>query len=525
MFVAFVSGRRAEYPCSNGWDIMSRASGAAGLVMLVALAACGSDKGTVRPSVSGSGTGGAGRPSAGSSSSAGYGGSSGSAAASGGAPTTPAAGQSGTSSGRSGAGGAAAGSGGAPAGSGGATAGSSGAAAAGRSGSGGQSGGGAGGAGAPASGSGGSDAGMSMTEEDAGVCMPLANPLNVGGFALCSPEICPGQDSRCVDTSLLKQLMVAQSAIDLLADCNAMQKCVPQSVAEGAGRAIATSCTSILGAEGRCTSQCVPIVAQQAAQLPKDVCEGNDLCAPCFDPRTGADTLACRQGCDPGPTQPPKTFAKCCSSRGLCVPPSLAGTQAPNLAKDSCSGELLCAPTELTDTTFIPKSCYSIDNAEGRCVSTCIGGAVAKQRDRLPTAGCGANEVCAPCYDPITGADTGACAVNGDTPRQPKYQFQACCTNAPAGPAGVCVTPELAGDQAEILRQESCPDGRLCAPVKKAEDPKYRFPSCTGLGTGACINSCILDPAQAGILGRASCAQGEVCAPCAILGQSTGACD
>jgi hypothetical protein len=369
------------------------------------------------------------------------------------------------------------------------------------------------------------DAGVSMNDDDdAGVCMPLETPLNVLGAALCSPDICPGQDSRCIETSLLKQL-VAQSAIDLLADCNATQKCVPQTVAEGAGRAIAKSCTSLLGAEGRCTSQCVPLVAERATQLPKDVCEGNDLCAPCYDPRTGADTLACKQGCDPGPTQPPKTFAKCCSSRGLCVPPSLAGAQAPNLAKDSCSADLLCAPSELTDPTFVPKSCYSIDNAEGRCVSTCIGGAVAKQRDRLPTAGCADAEVCAPCYDPITGADTGACTVNGDTPRQPKYQFPACCKAGSAAGAGVCVPPALAGDQASILRQETCASGRLCAPIKKAEDPNSRFPSCTGLGTGACISSCILDPAQAAILARTSCVQGEVCAPCSILGQNTGACE
>lgn len=72
--------------------------------------------------------------------------------------------------------------------------------------------------------------------------------------------------------------------------------CVPITLTGSLGKALLTKCKSINGAEGRCTSACVPIVAEQAAILPKDVCTGNDLCAPCFDPRTGDDTLACRKG-------------------------------------------------------------------------------------------------------------------------------------------------------------------------------------------------------------------------------------
>jgi len=371
------------------------------------------------------------------------------------------------------------------------------------------------------------DGGMppGMDEDDAGVCMPPPNPLNTGGFTKCSADVCPAQDSVCVPRTFLEQLKVPAASVNLLADCNSTDKCVPVSLASQAGRQILPKCVSLNGAEGRCLSSCVPQVRDQAAVLPRSTCTGNDLCAPCYDPRTGEDTSACSQGCDTGPTEPPKPFPKCCSNRGVCVPPSLAADQAANLARDTCSAGNLCAPQELTDPTFKPKTCNSIDGAEGRCISTCAGGAVAQQKDRLPTAGCGANEVCAPCYDPITGDPTGSCGINGDKPAKPKYTFARCCGNGSSS-AGVCVSPSLAGDQASILRRESCGNNKLCAPVAKAKDPSFRFPVCySSLGAGACVNSCILDPLQAAILSRADCGSGELCAPCELLGSPTGACD
>jgi hypothetical protein len=378
----------------------------------------------------------------------------------------------------------------------------------------------------------GMDAGMStagmdgMDDEDGGVCEPLKTPLNVAGFPKCSMDICPAQDSVCTQNALLESLKISPDTIKLLAPCDANSKCVPIALAEQAGRAILTKCTSVIGSEGRCTSTCVPLVAQQASQLPRDICPGSELCAPCYDPRTGEATGACTQGCDTGPTQPPKTFPECCSDRGFCVPPALAGDQVKNLERESCSAGNVCAPKELTDPTFKPKSCNSLDNAEGRCLSTCVAGAVAKQKDRLPTAGCAANEVCAPCFDPVTGEDTGACTVNGDKPAKPAYTFPKCCGRGDAA-AGVCVTSALAGDQASILRAENCTGNMLCAPIAKAADPMYRFPICYSalLGAGACVNRCILQPTQAAILSQEGCAEGELCAPCTLLGNPTGACD
>jgi hypothetical protein len=193
--------------------------------------------------------------------------------------------------------------------------------------------------------------------------------------------------------------------------------------------------------------------------------------------------------------------------------------------KDTCATGTMCAPTELTDPTFKPKSCASLDNAEGRCLSTCLGGLVAAQQANLPTAGCGADEVCAPCFDPVTGGDTKACEINGDVPVQPKYQFPGCCDNGAGKDLGVCVPPALAGSEASMLRQDTCGAGRVCAPSTKAENPNYKFPHCTGLGVGACVPSCILDPSEAALLSKVTCAQGELCSPCSIGTTSTGACD
>jgi hypothetical protein len=460
-----------------------------------ALTGCSDDKSTAGPAV----TAGANAPAAGTTATSGTGGSSGVAATSG---RSGAAGMMSTGAGgKSGSGAAGAGTGG-------------------------KSDSGGGGAGMSSSVD---DAGVpdttGMDDDDAGVCEPLKNPLNVGSFPKCSPDVCPAQDSVCVQRTLLDSLKISEATINLLADCDASSKCVPNAIASQAGRAILPKCTSLVGAEGRCTSTCVPQVALQASQLPRDVCQGADLCAPCYDPRTGEATGACSQGCDTGPTQPPKKFTECCSDRGFCVPPALAGDQARNLERKTCSAGEVCAPKELTDPTIKPKTCNSIDNAEGRCLSTCVAGAIAKQADRLPTQGCSANEVCAPCFDPVTGEDTGACTVNGDKPAKPAYAFPKCCGRGDAA-AGVCVSPALAGDQASILRQESCAREKLCAPTAKAADPAYRFPVCYGaLGTGACVNSCILDPTQAAILARETCAQGELCAPCELLGTPTGACD
>jgi hypothetical protein len=496
-------------------------------------------------------------------------------------------------------------------------------------------------------GTGGSD------DMDGSVCVPN-EPMDLAkSYPKCPESVCPAQDSVCVGIGTL-EVNAPPETVAALPDCDSNTKCVPELLVNTQGKFIAKTCRSLNDAEGRCLSSCIPQVAAQAAQLPKDSCAEGELCAPCFDPRTGALTAACTQGCDPGPAEepkpldeccdgaglcvtaalagdqaesltagsctgdgllcapreltdptfkpvscrsvndaegrclsvclgtvaeqldqlpqatceddercapcfdprtgedtgacnvnddapaePPKTFTECCSMRGYCVSEAQAGEQAESLVADSCTGELLCAPKELTNPAFVPMGCDSIDMREGRCLSTCLG-SVADQVDRLPTTGCMANEVCAPCYDPITDADTGACNVNGDMPAEHEPPFDRCCDNGQGTLVGVCVTPELAGDQAESLQQDSCDAEYLCAPLTRAQDPDYEFPSCEVTGgalavfacslagdcSGACVPSCILEDSQQSQLIRGTCGVGELCAPCTdpTSGEPSGAC-
>jgi len=501
--------------------------------------------------------------------------------------------------------------------------------------------------------------GGSSDDMDGGVCIVNAPMDFAKSYMKCPESVCPAQDSVCVGIGTLEQT-ASPATVAALPDCEGDYKCVPELLVNTMGKFIAKTCRSLNDAEGRCLSSCIPQVAAQASQLPRDSCAEGELCAPCYDPRTGELTAACVQGCDPGPAEkpktlaeccdgaglcvtaalageqaasleagsctgdgllcapreltdptykpvscrsvndsegrclsvclgtvaaqldqlpyegceddercapcfdprtgadtgacnvnddapvePPKTFTECCSMRGYCVSETQAGEQAASLVADSCTGELLCAPKELTDPAFVPMGCDSIDTREGRCLSTCLG-SVADQVDRLPTAGCMANEVCAPCYDPITDADTGACNVNGDTPAEHEPPFDKCCDNGQGTQVGVCVPPELAGEQADNLQLDSCDTGSLCAPLVRAQNPDYKFPSCEVMGgaaavfgcefllggdcSGACVPSCILEPSQAGQLERGTCGIGELCAPCKDptsnpIGASTGACD
>ena len=108
------------------------------------------------------------------------------------------------------------------------------------------------------------------------------------------------------------------------------------------------------------------------------------------------------------------------------------------LGKDTCTGkDDLCAPDALADSTFTPKKCVSLASAEGRCLPDCLP-SVAQQGSRLPKADCAAGELCAPCYDPVTGKETGACSVNGDKPTDKPVVFDPCC-----GTFGHCVPSSI----------------------------------------------------------------------------------
>ncbi|MGH7635688.1 MAG: hypothetical protein ACRENC_18315, partial [Gemmatimonadaceae bacterium] len=264
--------------------------------------------------------------------------------------------------------------------------------------------------------------------------------------------------------------------------------------------------------------------------MPKDICGAGELCTPCYDPRTGANTGACSQGCDTGPKDPPKPFQECCNGAGSCVPPALVPAKdATLLGKDTCKGATdLCAPDKLSDATYVPKTCASLSGSEGRCLASCLPD-VAAEAARLPKDTCDAGELCAPCYDPITGKETAACTLNGDAPAKPPFQYAGCCSGL-----GHCVpTTLLSSTQEALLDKDTCSGASdLCAPDVFSVAGQLPA-SCRALGSvsaeGRCVPTCVPSvQAEKSQLdsGSPACPANTLCAPCydPQTGADTGAC-
>jgi hypothetical protein len=328
---------------------------------------------------------------------------------------------------------------------------------------------------------------------DGELCAPCYDPVGGGTTGACERngdeptedpvlfDECCNTEGSCVPTEILSEAQQGALGQD---SCEEDFLCAPKVFAGPGLRA--ETCESIGGAEGRCLPECVPMVAARADQLPKDICEDGQLCAPCYDPISGEDTMACSQNGD-SPTQAPYTFPECCGGIGVCVPDSLVSEEQQELlGTDTCTGDgILCAPRALTEPGAQPAPCRSFgsQDREGRCLAACIP-QIADRADQLRQETCDAGELCAPCYDPVNGEDTGACRVNGDEPvDENPGRFPTCeSTNlfcAECEPCdGRCVPDYIVpDDQAWLLLQKTCADDELCAPC---------YSPIGGEPTGAC---------------------------------------
>lgn len=354
----------------------------------------------------------------------------------------------------------------------------------------------------------------------------LLDTSNLPDCNVSSLPLCTGGLGKCFPKAIASASVSAETLAQL-ADCNSTDKCIPTYLLQRLGKFNAKTCTSLKGAEGRCLSVCIPQIAEQATFLPKADCADGELCAPCFDPRTGENTSACNQGCDLGPTKPPVTFGKCCGNQGSCVPKSAVPTSDQSqLGRDTCTdANDLCAPDKLSEPGYKPLACTSIGGSEGRCLASCIP-QVAEQASRLERDVCDDGELCAPCTDPIKGTSTGACTRNGDAPTKPPFTFPTCCGNL-----GHCVPQDiLTSDQRALLGADSCSSGNLCAP-DVLSSPTSKPPTCRALGStnaeGRCLPACLPSVAErAANLTQGTCTAGNLCAPCydPIDGTDTQAC-
>jgi hypothetical protein len=401
-----------------------------------------------------------------------------------------------------------------------------------------------------------SDPASTSPKTDPNACTGAAalTPTDPGTLPACA--CAKGGKARCVPKDKVPGTLSAQ--LDTCTEGGA-GVCVPDPLVKSGGAAPPT-CKSAFG-EGRCLSLCVPQVAQNASLLNRgegDVCADDERCVPCNNPlKNGEATGVCDIGKPPSascnsPTKPAgtpvggtppalscpytgppvvdvKTFPAC-GDGARCVPTNLVPLAAAAMLKTCDQG--LCAPEKsiAAGGQYLPKTCKSVANAEGRCINVNVP-AVDAQKATLPLDTCDTNERCTPCFSPLDGKDTGACkTVSCDAPKPPAVKFTDCCQGK--GTGGKCVPAAMvpANQQSKLdANDPSCQGGQLCAP-NESLDPNFKPTTCTGeaLFTGQYSGVCISDCVKISFLeslgtSQGNCKGGFTCAPCSSFGQPTGA--
>lgn len=236
------------------------------------------------------------------------------------------------------------------------------------------------------------------------------------GPPVIDPSTLPACDNGgCSGAHCLPAAEVPTSVQSQLASCdNGTGFCTPDQIISTGDKLIPTSCDPFPGSgfPGRCLSDCLPQVQQEAASgtLVQSSCSTGQYCVPCNDPFTGASTGACTLGCDTPPSQP-SLFPKCCndgsgSLTGTCVPAAQVPSSEQSEVNQSGNGNSSPCPSsganyDCVPDEYLPPPYNSIPLQGctdlilcGTCVSQCI---VNGSLGILPQAGCAANHKCAPC--------------------------------------------------------------------------------------------------------------------------------
>ncbi len=407
-------------------------------------------------------------------------------------------------------------------------------------------------------------------EEEEGSSTPAATPDDPNKYPKCTCD--QGGTARCIPKD-----KVSESSGKELSSCEneGPGLCVPDAQIKSGGGA-PPKCKSVAG-DGRCMSLCIPRIAEKASLLNRgegNVCAEDERCVPCFDPLNGNKSTGvcelgggssgttkktnCKKGGSTGgdtgstgsPSAPSTPALSCpytgppvvdvnqfdsCGDAARCMPENLVPEASRAMLKKCSTAKApngLCAPEKSVAAggQYLPKTCTSIANAEGRCLNVNIP-AVESQKASLPQGTCDASERCTPCFSPVDGKDTGACkSVTCDAPKQPAVTFKGCCEMS-GELKGKCVPKSMIpAAQQEKLDDDDCVKGQeLCAPNENL-DPTYKAIACeastlfTGKYTGVCVSDCV-DFSFIESLGtsRGSCPKNYTCAPCEQNGKPTGA--
>jgi hypothetical protein len=389
-------------------------------------------------------------------------------------------------------------------------------------------------------------------DDDENACVgPLGPPMSSSEIramaACCSAEM---GKAHCLPDANTPDVIKG-----FLAACDSGGYCIPDSMLATGGSVPPATCTAF-GGEGVCLSRCIPQVAENAGLLQPDTCAGADeLCVPCISPLDNKPTGACDlltqarcvgedfgEGSGSGSATACDDPATCnyeascppvidvatlmsCAPDAHCIDSAVVADPALRARLATCAGGKVCVPDAFLATggKFTPKTCNSLAGAEGRCMSRAIPEVKARE-DQLPQDTCTTNERCAPCFDPITGMDTGVCKLSCDTgPTKPAVQLAACC-----GMKAHCVpATAIPDDQEAYLGQDTCTAQNLCVPDQLLLDQPT--PACTANGlfigqyTGVCLSDCLDFGFEGEFLDRGNCMAGYTCAPCEMFGEPTGA--
>jgi hypothetical protein len=236
---------------------------------------------------------------------------------------------------------------------------------------------------------------------------------------------------------------------------------------------------------------------------------------------------------DPNASPPADHVAeRCCDAQGSCVQKNqLAQADRARLPRDVCSDvELVCLPDVLSagadssENAPALSRCQAFGLAEGRCLPACLL-AESTTKAWFSQQTCANSQLCAPCYDPLTSAFTGACPRAPELDAGAPFVFASCC-KVGEQMLGRCIPRPLAGSASSQLRKLECSGADdICVPSSLLGNVGGWFPGCevqSGVA-GACLPECMVSPSL-GALPRNACAEGERCVPCKVGNQVTGAC-
>ena len=215
-----------------------------------------------------------------------------------------------------------------------------------------------------------------------------------GAFAqpdLSTLKACGDGKGHCYDG--------AKTQLSNLPACDgSSDSCIPDKVLTANGSKL-KSCTFFVGNKpGVCMSTMIADIKAHVNELQKDVCDDDERCAPCVDPRDGSDTHICdptgvyQDACKGGPGA---QLQQCCHHQGVCISPDAApADQRDSLMPDVCKNGKMCAPASLVDGT--PKYC-SVFGDQGVCIDVCFAKMLGGAAQKVLRNECGPTESCLPC--------------------------------------------------------------------------------------------------------------------------------